>query len=73
MLFQGYEGHDADRGALPLHPSDVQQPALETMEASSEAIGDRDDGKFQDVVLHISLLTRLRRLPEWRNSFNMLQ
>ena len=56
LIFQAYEGYDADRGALPLHPSNVQQPALEPMEASSEVLDDRDDGKFQTLVLHIGLL-----------------
>lgn len=64
LVFQAYDGHDAEGGAMPLHPPDVQQPALDPMEVSSEAVGDRDDGKFQDPILHISSLTRLRRLPE---------
>ena len=53
-MLQAYEGHDADDGALPLHPSNVQQPGLEPVEASSEVAEDRDDGKFQDLFLQLT-------------------
>ena len=72
LVFQAFEGHDAGAGPLPLHPFNEQQPGLEPMEASSEVVEDRDDGKFQHLILHTTLLTRLRRLPECCNSFKML-
>ena len=53
LVFQACEQHDADRGALPLHPPNVQQPALDPMEASSEVLEDKDEGKLQALVLHI--------------------